>query len=291
MRDIQVKVGPVELQVRDYDHPGDAIIFLHFSGANLMMWQRALPFFQDQYRLVLVDLRGHGKSSLPESGYHIDEITRDVIGIMQQLKIERAHIVGSSLGAEVGLSLAANAPERVISLVCEGAPTSEYGPYSTWEGSEAEFQQHAAQQVEEIRSAPDTIYPSVDALVDRRREIFEKYGWWNEYFEALERYGAREIDEGKYVRSFRRHALADYMGHYFACRFEDYFRKVKCPLLLVTGEESDNEKEKEVVEGLRALTSQGKAVSIKGWDHPFGWLLNPEEVCPLILNFLRSTAH
>jgi pimeloyl-ACP methyl ester carboxylesterase len=146
MQEMRVKVNQVELQVRDYGGDGEGVIFLHFSGANLMMWQPILPYFQDDYRLILVDLRGHGKSDKPETGYHMDEMAGDVIGIMEHLELDRAHIVGSSLGGEVGLSLAANFPDKVISLVCEGAPYSEYGPYSTWEGSEADFEGHVTRQ-------------------------------------------------------------------------------------------------------------------------------------------------
>lgn len=291
MQELRVKVNQIELQIRDFERAGAAIIFLHFSGANLMMWQRVIPYFQDQYRLILVDLRGHGKSDKPETGYHIDEMARDVIGVMQHLKLERAHIVGSSLGAEVGLSIAANYPEKVLSLVCDGALSSEYGPYGIWDGSETDFEAHVARQLEKMRAAPETLFPSVDALVDRRREIFEKYGWWNEYVEAVERYGAYKVDAGKYRQGFGKQAMADYMGHYFHYRFEDYYSKVKCPLLMLPGEDVlDNERETAVMEGLRALAEQAQIVKVGGWLHPYGWLLDPEDVSKAILKFLRDTA-
>ena len=53
----------INLRIHDHDKDAAPIIFLHFSGANLMMWQPALPYFQDRYRLILVDLRGHGQST------------------------------------------------------------------------------------------------------------------------------------------------------------------------------------------------------------------------------------
>jgi 2-succinyl-6-hydroxy-2,4-cyclohexadiene-1-carboxylate synthase len=292
MRDFRIKVGPIGLQIRDYENDGEAILFLHFSGANLMMWQRVIPYFQDRYRLVLVDLRGHGKSDQPETGYQIDEMARDVIGIMQHLGLERAHIVGSSLGAEVGLSLAANYPEKAISLVCDGALASEYGPYGTWEGSQADFQDHAARQLEKMRNAPETTFPSVEALLENRREVFEKYGWWNPYVEAVERYGATQIDEGIYTKGLRKKAMIEYMEHYFQYRFEDYYQRVKCPLLMLPGEDVlKNEREKAAMEGLRALAEQAEIAAVSGWEHPYGWLLNPEELCLVILKFLGGTAH
>jgi pimeloyl-ACP methyl ester carboxylesterase len=290
MQEERAKVNQIELQIREYEGEGDAIIFLHFSGVNLMMWQRIIPYFQDHYRLILVDLRGHGKSDKPETGYHIDEMARDVIGIMQHLKLERAHIVGSSLGAEVGLSIAANYPEKVISLVCEGALSSEYGPYGIWEGTEKDFQEHVARQLEKMRNAPETTFPSVDALVDHRREVFEKYGWWNKFFEAVVRYGAYKVAEGKYAEGFGKQAMANYMEYYFHYRFEDYYRKVKCPLLMLPGDELlGNERAKAAMEGLRELAEQGEILEVSGWVHPYGWLLNPEEASKAILKFLGDT--
>lgn len=288
MKEIRVKKNQIELQIRDYEQEGEAIIFLHFSGANLMMWQRILPYFQDQYRLILIDLRGHGKSDKPETGYHMDEMASDVIGVMQHLKLERAHIVGSSLGAEVGLSIAANYPEKAISLVCDGALNSEYGPYGIWEGSKVDFEEYVASQLEKIRKAPETIFPSVDALVDNRREVFEKYGWWNKYVEAVERYGSYKVDEGKFTKSFGKQPMENYMKHYYQYRFEDYYKKVKCPLLMLAEKESDDEREKTAMKGLKELAERGEIIEVSGWAHPYVWFLDPEDVCKVILKFLGN---
>jgi hypothetical protein len=51
-----------------------------------------------------------------------------------------------------------------------------------------------------MRNKPEIIYPSVDALVDANREVLDKYGWWNEYVEAMVRYGTHKEDEGKYTK-------------------------------------------------------------------------------------------
>ena len=219
-------------------------------------------------------------------------MARDVVGMMQRLELERAHIVGSSLGAEVGISVAANYPDKALSLACEGALSSEYGPYSTWEGSEAEFEEHVARQLESVRNAPEAVYPSVDAFVEARRNALEKHGLWNEYFEAVERYDAHQVGEGKYTRAFGKRALEDYLKHYFHCRFEDYYRRVRCPLVMLPGEEDlKNERGKAAMEGLRALAAQGEIIEVGGWTHPYGWLLNPEAMSKAILKFLNDTAH
>ena len=290
MNELRVKTNQIEMQIREYEHGGEAIIFLHFSGANLMMWQRVVPTFQDRFRLILVDLRGHGKSDKPDGGYHMDEMARDVEGIMQQLNLESAHIVGSSLGAEVGLSLAANYPERVRSLVCDGALSSEFGPYGTWEGSEAEFEEHVASQLERIRDAPELFFPSIEAFVADRRQLFEKYDWWNEWHETAVRYDAYKLAEGKYRKSFGKKANENYMSHYFYYRFEEYYPKVTCPVLMLAEKEADDAREIAAMEGLCQLAGRGEITKISGWAHPYCWFLQPEEASEAIINFLGRVA-
>ena len=289
MKEKRIITNQIELQIQDYDNVGDAIIFLHFSGANLMMWQRVIPYFQDRYRLILVDLRGHGKSDKPTSGYHMDEMAKDVIGLMQELKVERAHIIGSSLGAEVGLSLAANFPEKVLSLVCDGALSSEYGPYGTWEGSKEDFNEYVANFLTRLQNSPEKTYPSVDALVEKSRKELEEIGWWNEYVEAMERYGACELEDGKVTSSFRKYVKEDYFKNYFQYRFEDYYKKVMCPLLMVPGEDVyKNRREKTSMRGLMNLAAKAQILRVNGWEHPYGWLIKPEEMCQAIMPFLAK---
>lgn len=290
MQEKRVQTNGIELQVREYEHEGTAIIFLHFSGANLMMWQSVIPDFQDRYRLILIDLRGHGKSDRPPSGYHMDQMARDVVAVIEQLQIEQAHVVGSSLGAEVGLSLAANYPQKVLSLVCDGALSSEFGPYGTWEGTEEQFEAHVAVQLEKIRNAPEPVFPSIEALVAERRQLFEKYGWWNESLEAVVRYDAHKTDEGAYTRGMGKQATENYMRHYYHYRFEDYYSRVQCPLLMIAEKDSEDELEKAAMQGLKELAAQGEIAAIDGWAHPYCWFLNPEDASRTILQFLAKTA-
>ncbi len=284
----RIKTNQIELQIQDTSQDGAAILFLHFSGANLKMWARAVPFFRDDYRVILVDLRGHGRSDRPDSGYHMDDMAGDVIGVMDQLSLERAHVVGSSLGAEVGLSMAANYPQRVHSLVCDGALSSEYGPYGTWEGSPAVYAAHVAGRLAKMRANPEKTFPSVEALLASRREIFAPIGWWNENVAAMERYGAYQIGAGQFIVGMRKAALVDYMSHYFQYRFEEYYRQVQCPLLLVAEEEIEDEREAAAMAGLCALAAQGETRHIPGWQHPYGWLLDPEAICQAIREFLSG---
>jgi len=291
MRDQRVRTGEIEMQVREYEHEGDAVIFLHFGGGNLMMWQRAVPYFQERYRLILPDLRGHGKTDKPHEGNEPQVMARDIAGLMQVLGIEKAHVVGSSPGAEVGLCLAAAHPERVISLACDGALSSEFGPYSTWEGTEEEFKAHVASQVEEMRATPEPVFPSIEARVKARRDVFEPSGWWNENFDRMTHYDVWPLGDGQYTRGFRKWSNDEYMERYFSYRFEDFYRRMQCPVLMLADKDDmENERTRAAMEGLRDLAPQARIVEVPGWMHPYGWLLDEKAICEIILSFLEENS-
>lgn len=288
MDDRQIKTNEITLHVRDGGNGRTAVLFLHFSGANLMMWQPVLPAFEAGYHPVLIDLRGHGQSDRPAVGYHKDTMARDVAGVMDALGIRLAHVVGSSLGAEVGLALAANYPDRVLSLVCDGALANEYGPYGTWPGTREAFDDHVAEQLAKLQSRPESLYPSLDALLEARRETFEPMGWWGPELAAMEAHGAYQRDDGQWARSFGPQAMTSYMTNYYDYRFEEDYRRVTCPVLMLpSDEEAENPAEWAAMRSLAELAPQARIVRVRAWDHPYCWLLDPEPVTREVLAFLN----
>jgi 2-succinyl-6-hydroxy-2,4-cyclohexadiene-1-carboxylate synthase len=291
MQEYRIPLNGLELQVREYPHPCQPVLFLHFSSANLLMWSAALPFFQDRCRLLLVDLPGHGRSSRPDAGYHMDALAADVAGILSALDLPPAHVIGSSLGAEVGLALAANHPEKVRSLVLDGALSSEFGPYSTFDGTPDDFEAFVREQLAGLQAAPQQTFPTVEALLGNRREVLTKYNCWNSHVEAMYRYGAYEVAPGQYIPGLHRAALLDYLGHYFRYQLEAYYPQVQCPLLMLPGQgDQDDPAEMAVIEKLAALAPQAEVFNLPGWDHPYGWLIDPAPVCAAVLDFLDRAA-
>ena len=284
----RIRVGEVTLQVREVVRRAPAVVFLHYGGGNLAMWEPVVPFFRDRYHILLVDLRGHGRSDRPANDYHIDDMADDVAGLVDRLDLDQAHVVGSSLGAEVGLSLAARYPNRVASLVCDGALHSEYGPYGMWQGSEAGFAEHAEQTIEMLRTRDEPVFPTVDALVEESRRTLAPHGIWNGAMEAVVRYGAIRIDPTGYAGCWRRPLSEEYTGHYLRLRFEEYYRRIECPILLVPDESIlRNDRARTAMEGLAALARNCTIAQVEGWIHPYGWVVDPEAVCRVVLDFLK----
>jgi pimeloyl-ACP methyl ester carboxylesterase len=115
------------LHHRIYEHSAGAewVVLVHGAGGSSSIWYRQVRVFQKHFNVLLVDLRGHGESGLrPTIGsmqYTFDDVSRDVIEVLDHLAIDRAHFVGMSLGSIVIRVIAEIAPERVHTLVMGGA--------------------------------------------------------------------------------------------------------------------------------------------------------------------------
>jgi aminoacrylate hydrolase len=102
-----------------YAEAGRGVPLLLISGLNGLAqpWQGIVPELAKHFRVITHDHRGLGASDAWQGDYSADQIANDVLGLMNQLQIERAHVVGHSLGGAVAQALAADHPQRVAGLV------------------------------------------------------------------------------------------------------------------------------------------------------------------------------
>lgn len=91
-----------------------ALVFLHPWSTNRFVWTYQLPVFSQHHRCLAVDHRGHGQSDKPEGGYAIGEMAADVVAILDDAGVDRAVLVGNSIGGMVAMQTALDAPDRVI---------------------------------------------------------------------------------------------------------------------------------------------------------------------------------
>jgi 3-oxoadipate enol-lactonase len=102
-------------------------------GTNLHMWDDQVAPWTRHFRLVRYDRRGHGKSSAPKGPYTMERLGRDVLAVLDGLKIAKINWCGLSMGGMVGQWLGANAPNRIDKLILSN--TACYFPDKTaWEG-------------------------------------------------------------------------------------------------------------------------------------------------------------
>jgi pimeloyl-ACP methyl ester carboxylesterase len=100
---------------------GEPILFLHSSySRGILAFSCQIGEFQHKYLCFLPDFRGHGRTRCASLQWSTPQLADDTIGFMDALNIEKAHIIGYSLGANVALYCAVNSPVRVASLVTIG---------------------------------------------------------------------------------------------------------------------------------------------------------------------------
>lgn len=104
----------------------DWVVFVHGAGGSSSIWFKQIKAYKKYFNVLLVDLRGHGKSKdlmqkYYEDTYTFQLISKDILHVLDEAGIEKAHFVGVSLGTIIIRTIGEIAPERVDSLVMSGA--------------------------------------------------------------------------------------------------------------------------------------------------------------------------
>ena len=113
--------------------PDDApVVLLAGSlGSTFAMWDPQVPALAERFRVVRFDARGHGRSPVPTGPYTLDDLVDDAVALLDRLGVERAHVVGLSLGGMTAMRLAAREAHRVdrLAVLCTSALL---GPAQAW---------------------------------------------------------------------------------------------------------------------------------------------------------------
>jgi 3-oxoadipate enol-lactonase len=110
---------------------GRAVVLLHGHTFDRRVWLPVLGALgEHDLRIIRPDLRGHGRSSRPDTGYHVSHHAADVVALLDAAGIRRAVVVGFSFGGGVGLELAVSHPARVraLGLVATVMPDRRFEP-------------------------------------------------------------------------------------------------------------------------------------------------------------------
>jgi non-heme chloroperoxidase len=127
-----IRVGNVTLSVEDQG-AGPVVVFIHGWTCSGRFFQRQLPYFARSHRVVIPDLRGHGRSEKTLEGHSLPQYAQDLRSLFGLLSVDRPVLVGNSMGAEVAWEyLRAYGPEGVAGLVIVDQSPCDFA----WEGSE-----------------------------------------------------------------------------------------------------------------------------------------------------------
>jgi pimeloyl-ACP methyl ester carboxylesterase len=96
---------------------GECLLFIHGLGSSSRDWELQVPFFTERYRVITVDVRGHGQSDKPAGPYNVAQFAGDIAILLQELGESSAHVIGVSMGGIIAFQLAVDYPDLVKSMV------------------------------------------------------------------------------------------------------------------------------------------------------------------------------
>jgi pimeloyl-ACP methyl ester carboxylesterase len=245
---------------------GPDVVLLHGVGLDRTLWDRCLPTLVEDHRVTTLDLRGHGSSAPASPGTRLGDLADDVLGVLDAVGAERAHLVGFSLGALVAAHVAVHHGDRVatLSLVSSVAQRTP---------------DERASVLRRLDAARSDLPGTVEAAVAR---------WFDEDW--------REREPGL-VSDVRRTMLANDPTSYLACYtvFADGDQEVgpllgdiTAPTLAITGS-ADPGSTPEMAHRLAEAVPDADAVVVEGARHLLPLERPHELVAALTKHFERST--
>jgi len=225
---------------------GPAVVRLHGLTGNidhLVETSSQSPF--DEFQFIAMDCRGHGKSGKPHNpaAYGL-EMVNDVVRLLNHLEIERAHLVGFSMGAEIALKMAARYPARVRSAVLAGSGWSDDSIYEGWRLITESFEQGKG-----LRGYFDWTTPPGQIRTAEEIEAFER---WNQALLA-------ENDAQALAALCRNYAKLEELRV-----TEEEVRALQVPILGIAGE---HDPERPMLERMRGVAPDFMLVVLEGLGH------------------------
>lgn len=256
------EIGDQRLYYEDTGGDGSVVVFSHGLYMDSRMFDAQVEQLRDRYRVITWDERGHGRSEGPPLPFTYWDSARDLLGLLDQLEVERAVLAGMSQGGYLSLRAALLAPERVSALVLldtqvgpeDPAKRADYDELlATWERDG--LNEPLASIVAQIIIGSD--FPGTETWKQRWREM--DFAWVSRGYRTLVE---REDDV--------RPRLAE----------------LEMPALVVHGE-ADAAIELAVARELSDALADGELVVVAGAGHAAN-LTHPEAVNPHIERFLSS---
>ncbi len=110
-----LSLGNLDLYYQDVGS-GYPLVLVHGLGSDHTVWDGLVPLLKEQYRVLAVDLRGHGSSSKSTGPYSMKLFSEDIVRFLECLNVSQAHFIGHSMGGAVLQELALNKPNLISSL-------------------------------------------------------------------------------------------------------------------------------------------------------------------------------
>ncbi|CAM3664408.1 alpha/beta fold hydrolase [Xenorhabdus thuongxuanensis] len=124
------------------------LILLHSLGTDLHLWDLQMPRLTERYRVVRLDIRGHGLSAVDAQPFSMSDLADDVVAVLDHLKINSFYIAGVSIGGTIAQWIGFKLPKRVLGMVIIDTSLVNAAPPSLWRARAEDVFQHGLEHLE-----------------------------------------------------------------------------------------------------------------------------------------------
>jgi pimeloyl-ACP methyl ester carboxylesterase len=214
-----VKSNGVRLAAYEWPGGGPAVVAIHGLTSNHTAWYPIAGVLAGRQRLIAHDLRGRGDSEKPEKGYSLAEHSADVLGLLDHFGLERAVVMGHSLGAHIGVHFASHHPARVAKLVLVDGGLDV----------RAEVFDSIAPSVNRL----GVEFPSVEVFLAIVQTLPMFAGRWNEHLARHFTYDVEPGPGGGVRSKVARHAIEEEVANLQRTRLWAWHHRIAAPTLLL----------------------------------------------------------
>jgi pimeloyl-ACP methyl ester carboxylesterase len=126
-----IKINGIDI-FYDEAGAGTPILFVHGLGIDSRIFDDQIDFFKNKYRVIRYDLRGHGQSVAPETGYSYADFAGELKGLIEHLELKDFHLAGLSMGGAITARYVLENPGRARSITFIGAHIVGYYKFESW---------------------------------------------------------------------------------------------------------------------------------------------------------------
>lgn len=185
----------INLTYFSWGQPGKIpVLLLHGLADQGLVWEKVAQGLGDDFQVVAPDLRGHGDSDKPPSGYRSDDVIADLQGLMAHLGWERCHLVGHSWGGKVASIWACDRPEQFYSLTL--VDPFFIGKLPRWMKLTFPILYKTLSFLKVLGH-----FPNYDAATEVARKIKE-YSAWGDFEQTLFRRAMVQLADGQWTSKF-----------------------------------------------------------------------------------------
>ncbi len=278
MQSQSIHVNGISLHATKFSQSGEPLLMLHPGGHySSFVWNSVIPHLADRYQLIAMDLRGHGLSDRPASGYELDTMALDILGVLDALSMKRVHIIGNSLGGNAATRFASLFPERVLSLIhIDTGMINFLGPDGEHDTTKEEYLQSLEQR-------------SIFQFESREAYIrWEQTTWlpWSDRKQRIvEDQPLYRLENGRLAFQQPNEILLQVMASVCDMRLEEWYPAVACPVLFLPAEREPNlEKKLAFIDKVTPHLPYCKTVVIPDSEHVM-MIDHANELCAELIRF------